>query len=625
MKKLFHVLGSLMLFATSSVAAPETTNIESSLNIKLVGANAVAGQTAPSQSTTPSYYFTQDTKGKTATASPAAPKAFYRNIYPGIDLTCFGDEYQLEYVFTVSPGADPSMIKMLYEGIQSISITHVGGIRIIIPGGEVIQRAPVLFVQSGNSAYRSDGIFQMGYGGTVTINSGRTFGDKLAKMNNTRFNLIPAGGQPGGPRYDFYISKFETTNDQFLRFLNDAEANTNTVRGANMFFDKAGNAWINRRMKPNSDEIFEIAASQIVYDQDKLAGDRYSNWRTKNGKTPYANHPATGISWFGALKYCNWLTIEAGRGEAERCYTEGTNTLDWAPVTATNWANGSFGDAERQAWLSVKGFRLPMVNCPANAITTNAFGEFFKAASWSGMTNLPYGFGRNTFDGTDANCRDTFGKTSQKTSPVGYFNGNEQLGTRLTHRNENYYGIFDLSGNAAEWMNDFGASGSVETRTLCGGSWAEAPIPVNKGAPAQASTTSTSGGIRPATTYLPLEYLRIHILYSFFLDQAGAEKLPQEEALPFTIPQPSSPETLPFAETGEKKEPKVDMSTPQKKSDNVTPDGITYKPGDRTTTTETSPAEVPSGGAPEALPAEANPPPGAPGIINPPPISPGGV
>jgi len=579
MKKLLNVAFCLTILLFGPQASPGATNVESSLNIKLVGANSVAGQAAASQSTATSYYFSLGSTGKSGTAPASAPKAFYRNIYPGINLTCFGDEYQLEYVFTVSPGADPSLIRMLYEGIQSVSMTQAGGVRIIIPGGEVIQTAPVAFVESGKSSYRTDGSLQMGYGGTFSINPGRTFADKLSAMNNTRFNLIPAGGQPGGPKYDFYISKYETINDQFLRFLNDAEAHTNNQRGANMYFDKAGNIWINKRMKPNSDEMFDIAASQVVYDSGKSAGSRYSHWRTKNGNAPYANHPATGISWFGAIKYCNWLTIQSGRGDAECCYTEGTNTLDWAPVTATNWANGHFGDAERQAWLSVKGFRLPMVNCAANAITTNAFGEFFKAAAWSGTTNWLFGYGRNTFDGTDSNCRDTFAKTSQRTFPVGYFNGSDDLGTRLTHRNENAYGIFDLSGNAAEWMNDFGTNSNTESRALCGGSWAEAPIPINKGKIISPSATSTSGGIRTLTTYLPLDYLRIHILYSFFLEQASTQNVAAAEALPFTIPEPSSPETAATAEGGTQGGPSFNVNAPGQKSDNVMPDGITYKPG----------------------------------------------
>ena len=40
-----------------------------------------------------------------------------------------------------------------------------------------------------------------------------------------------------------------------------------------------------------------------------------------------------GVSWEGGMKYCNWLTLRDGLGLVQRRYREGTNRLDWAPVT----------------------------------------------------------------------------------------------------------------------------------------------------------------------------------------------------------------------------------------------------------------------------------------------------
>jgi len=342
MKSRFFAISAFAALVASHGPCPAAGNAEDTVSIKLSGANPMPAGTV-SQAAAPSYYFAQDYQARMRLQTPPAPKAFYKDIYPGIDLTCYGDEYQLEYVFTVAPGADPSLIKLLFQGIQSISLTHTGSIRMVLPSSEIIQNAPMAFLLTKTGTFRLNSSYEMGYGGVLMINPGAAFNDAAKRLNNTKFNVIPAGGQPGGPSYDFYLSKFETDNEQFLRFLNDAEANQNTPRGSSMYFDKLGNAWINQRMKRGSDEMFEIAASRLSYDADKKAGQRYSHWRTKDGETPYTKHPVTGTTWFGALKYCNWLTIEAGRGDAARCYTEGTNIMDWAPVTATNWINGYFG------------------------------------------------------------------------------------------------------------------------------------------------------------------------------------------------------------------------------------------------------------------------------------------
>ncbi len=192
------------------------------------------------------------------------------------------------------------------------------------------------------------------------------YGRILQEDNNTpELKIIPGGGQPNGPKYDFYASKAEITNEKWVRFLNDAQANTNNARGANMYFDSLGNVWINPAMDEDSQEMFIAYRSRIKYNPKAAIGERYY----VTPKIPdiggsYSNHPVINVSWYGAVKYCNWLTIDSGRGTAERCFFEGTNSWDWRPVTCavTNWLRGTFTDRERQEWLKYKGYRLPMDN-----------------------------------------------------------------------------------------------------------------------------------------------------------------------------------------------------------------------------------------------------------------------
>jgi len=193
--------------------------------------------------------------------------------------------------------------------------------------------------------------------------------------------LVPAGGQVRGPFYDFYMSKYEIRNSEFVRFLNDAQANLDNERGTNMTFDARGNVWISPERVPERDEMFTVHDSRIIYKPEFPVGARYH----VTPKVPadggrYGDHPVVGVSWFGAVKYCNWITIDSGRGVNQRCYREGTNILDWAPITSApaTWEQGVFTGEQRFDWLAYKGFRLPMDNSEA----PSAFaGEFFRVTN----------------------------------------------------------------------------------------------------------------------------------------------------------------------------------------------------------------------------------------------------
>ena len=47
-------------------------------------------------------------------------------IYPGVNLTYYGNQRQLEYDFTVAPGADPGVIAIRFDGADKISINPAG-------------------------------------------------------------------------------------------------------------------------------------------------------------------------------------------------------------------------------------------------------------------------------------------------------------------------------------------------------------------------------------------------------------------------------------------------------------------------------------------------------------------
>lgn len=276
--------------------------------------------------------------------------------------------------------------------------------------------------------------------------------DKVDWLANT--NRSDSGSftyQANGPEHSFLMGQYEISNDEYIYFLNDAEANQDNARGANMYFSPYGyvvfnSNWVHAT-KPSSNDMFDPAASlefPITYETNNPVGSRYS---VKSG---YENIPVAGVSWYGAVKYCNWLTIQEGLGEAQRAYSEGQNPQDWRPVVATNWPE--FSEQERGDWVAAfGGYRLPMID--TNGWGPSLYNEYYKAWAWDGVDNSIYGFGRDSLAANAANYYGSGDPYGNGLTPKGYYDGTVRSGYQ-TKGNDNCYGIYDLVGNVGEWVSE---------------------------------------------------------------------------------------------------------------------------------------------------------------------------
>ncbi|MGB2984581.1 MAG: SUMF1/EgtB/PvdO family nonheme iron enzyme [Phycisphaerae bacterium] len=294
--------------------------------------------------------------------------------------------------------------------------------------------------------------------------------------------------QPGGPTYSYNLAAYHTTNAEFVAFLNDTRENLNNERGQYMFFDTiTGDVYVNPSMvgesgvDPGSRTIKMF--SPVASGQIEFTGGAY---QVLTAPIDYSQHPVTGVSWYGALKYSNWLTIDQGMLPGERCYSEDTdaNLAGWHPVTisTSDWLTRDLTDDERLSLVTnYRGFRLPMDQGYDNTdVTTDRadeYNEWYKAAAWNETLrrNMTFGFGRQTLTGADANFVDSGDPLDNGTTPVGYFDGSVRGGSFSTNPNDNGFGLFDMTGNAYQWMQGrFNThSESISFRTLRGGSWNE--------------------------------------------------------------------------------------------------------------------------------------------------------
>ncbi|MBI2422981.1 MAG: SUMF1/EgtB/PvdO family nonheme iron enzyme [Candidatus Hydrogenedentes bacterium] len=233
----------------------------------------------------------------------------------------------------------------------------------------------------------------------------------------------------------YEISKFEVTNQQLCDFLNDYYE-----RG--LLRRAAGAPWsgqiegIYAGATPKRIVAYNLKECNVTFSNGKIIP------KTKiglPGATVYSmgNHPATNITWFGAVLYANWLS------EAE-----GLTPVYEEVLWSANLAND--------------GYHLP----------TEAQWE--RAAAWDGTKHWIYSLTADSMNDMSANVRrdranfevvtDDFinpiglvqDGISPYTSPVGWFNGLNisPNGNLQTVDSKSPIGAYDMSGNVIEWCHD---------------------------------------------------------------------------------------------------------------------------------------------------------------------------
>lgn len=90
------------------------------------------------------YYLGSD-PANWRTDVPSYCAILYKELYPGIDLKYYGNNRAMEYDFIVSSGADPSRIKVRYDGARSVKVDSLGRLAVTTEWGEVIEKQPVVY------------------------------------------------------------------------------------------------------------------------------------------------------------------------------------------------------------------------------------------------------------------------------------------------------------------------------------------------------------------------------------------------------------------------------------------------------------------------------------------------
>ena len=140
---------------TLAVADPRNKNNErasvSVLQATLLGGNAAAKLTGLERLLTKTNYFIGSDPRRWKTNVPNYAKVKYSGVYPGVDLVFYGNQNLLEYDFIVSPGTDPRVIALGFEGITGMRVDEKGDLLLRTGAGEVRQSRPVVYQQIGDA------------------------------------------------------------------------------------------------------------------------------------------------------------------------------------------------------------------------------------------------------------------------------------------------------------------------------------------------------------------------------------------------------------------------------------------------------------------------------------------
>lgn len=77
-------------------------------------------------------------------------RVMYRNLWEGIDLVYSGTVDRLKYEFIVKPGADPSQIKLAYQGASSVIINTAGQLEVTTPLARFHDDTPYAYQDIGS-------------------------------------------------------------------------------------------------------------------------------------------------------------------------------------------------------------------------------------------------------------------------------------------------------------------------------------------------------------------------------------------------------------------------------------------------------------------------------------------
>jgi len=115
------------------------------LHMKLLGTNPQPLMIGVEELPGKVHYLIGKDPEKWLTHVPTYAKVQGRQVYPGVDLVYYGNQRHLEYDWVVAPGADPRLIRFVFEGANGLEVNPGGDLILHTSGGQIRQRKPLIY------------------------------------------------------------------------------------------------------------------------------------------------------------------------------------------------------------------------------------------------------------------------------------------------------------------------------------------------------------------------------------------------------------------------------------------------------------------------------------------------
>ncbi len=119
------------------------------------------------------------------------------SVYDGIDVVHRVAEGAYEYDFVVAPGADPSQIRLAFDGADALRLDEDGNLWIDTPAGPIMQHAPVSFQEIDGQLEIVESAFSVLADGVVAFDLGDYDPTHLLTVDPKVTYAAPLFGPPG--------------------------------------------------------------------------------------------------------------------------------------------------------------------------------------------------------------------------------------------------------------------------------------------------------------------------------------------------------------------------------------------------------------------------------------------
>jgi hypothetical protein len=169
---LLHRDGLSAMFSANGVdlALCGKSGCDEKLALTFAGAHSVPE--SASALTGHANYFLGNNSARWIRNIPLSSMIEYKELYPGISLSFYGNSQELEHDFRIAPGADPSRIALRIDGARRIDQTGDGGLEVHTANGSLTLRRPVAYQETDTGRTPVDAQFLLSGDGSIQFRLG---------------------------------------------------------------------------------------------------------------------------------------------------------------------------------------------------------------------------------------------------------------------------------------------------------------------------------------------------------------------------------------------------------------------------------------------------------------------